>query len=67
MPNKCDVCGKQRQEAFIDVLKNDRSTEFDLPTGTFTENIKFCNDNSNCFFGAEKVRLTGPKKVEEGP
>jgi hypothetical protein len=64
---KCDVCGKERQEAFIDILKKDRSSEFDLPEGSFTENIKFCNDNPDCFFGAEKVRLIKPKKVEEGP
>ena len=61
---KYDVCGKERQEAFIDVLKKDRSVEWDLPEGTFTENIKFCNDKPECFFGAEKVRLVS-KKVKE--
>lgn len=64
---KCDVCGKERQEAFIDVLKKDRSSEWGLTPGSLTENIKFCNDNPACFFGAEKVRLIKSKKVEEGP
>jgi len=61
---KCDVCGKERQEAFIDVLKKDRSSEWGLSEGSLTENIKFCNDKSSCFFGVEKVRLI-PKKVKE--
>jgi len=62
---KCNVCGKERQEVFIDILKKDRSAEWGLSEGTYIENIKFCNDKPECFFGAEKVRLT--KKVEEGP
>ena len=61
---KCDVCGKERQEAFIDVLKKDRSSEWGLPEGSLTENIKFCNDKPSCFFGAEKVRLIS-KKVKK--
>jgi len=61
---KCNVCGRERQESFIDVLKKDRSAEWGLPEGSFTENIKFCNDNPACFFGAEKVRLV-KKKVKE--
>lgn len=60
---KCDVCGKERQEAFIDVLKKDRSSEWGLSEGSLTESIKFCNDNPSCFFGAEKVRLI-PNKVK---
>lgn len=62
---KCDVCGKERQKVFIDVLKKDQSVEWGLSEGTYIENIKFCNDKPECFFGAEKVQLT--KKVKERP
>jgi len=44
----CDICKKEREDEFISVFKHDRSEEHDLPEGTFTENVKYCNDDLDC-------------------
>lgn len=58
----CMICGKERPVSCIDTLEKDQTKYLEVSEKT----IHFCNDNSSCFFGAEKKRLAS-KKVEEGP
>lgn len=48
----CDICGKERPDAKISVHKVDIGPE-GLPPGTVTRNIKYCNDNPNCYEAAK--------------
>jgi hypothetical protein len=48
----CHVCGEERPDARISVFKRDVSAFHNLPPGTFMENIRYCNDRSECREGA---------------
>ncbi len=49
---QCDICHRERPDAQISVYKIDE-TPADLPAGTVTRNVKYCNDNPACRTGAE--------------
>jgi len=54
---KCHICGCQRPDAEISVLKQDFSKEYGLPVGTWTYNVRYCNDKPECLEGAKNFRL----------
>lgn len=56
---RCNVCGKERPNKYISIHKVDRSSDYDFPTGTVIWNIKYCNDNLECFEGAKKKGENG--------
>lgn len=60
---KCHVCGRERLDAFIEVLQRDRSTEFNLQPGVLMENVRYCKDEPSCIAAAESTYLI-PKKEE---
>ena len=56
---KCHICGRERPDSCISVRTIDTSANFDLPPGTMTQNIRYCNDDPNCIDGsADKVLVT---------
>lgn len=55
----CHVCGRERPDALISVYKVDTSVSNGLPPGTMTQNIRYCNDTSECVIGARSVRHSG--------
>jgi len=50
---KCHICGQERPDAQISVLKRDTSAYMDMPPGTIVQNIRYCNDNPKCIEGAK--------------
>lgn len=62
----CDVCGNERPDAAISVRKNDVSLQHDCPLGTVIENLKYCNDNSDCARAVQTMSLAAdraPRKL----
>jgi hypothetical protein len=53
----CHVCGKERWDRSISVWKTDLSAEHGLPPGTFTQNVRYCNDDPKCVESAKLVRF----------
>ncbi len=45
---KCHICGKVRPDSCISVFNKDTSAEHGLPVGTMKQNVRYCNDNSEC-------------------
>ena len=58
----CHVCGDERPDALISVHKTDRSEEFGFPSGTWVENVRYCNDRPACIEGAKNVRFAPSEK-----
>lgn len=52
----CHVCGKERPDALISVHKRDISERFNLPSGTVSENVRYCNDSDECREKAREYR-----------
>ena len=44
----CEVCGKLREDEFIEVVTYDFLKNHNLPEGTVKRNVKYCNDNEYC-------------------
>jgi len=44
----CHVCKEVRPNAAISVFKKDTSAELNLPPGHVVQNVRYCNDNSDC-------------------
>lgn len=59
---KCHVCGRIRPDNYISVLQKDISKKCGLPFGTVQENIRYCNDNSDCINGAKDVTFFKKKE-----
>lgn len=53
----CDVCGELRPDKYISVYTKDISETFQLPPGTVTRNVKYCNDKLECVEGAKRVKM----------
>lgn len=54
---KCHICGDTRPDEKISVHKHDRSAEHGMPAGTWTENVRYCNDRPACESGAREHRF----------
>lgn len=52
---KCDVCGQERDFNRLGVRNIDRSSQMGLEADSFTEQIKFCNDNPDCIEKSKKI------------
>ena len=50
---KCHICGETRADRNISVRSTDKSEELGLPSGTFQENVRYCNDNDECIEGSK--------------
>lgn len=48
----CHVCGVERPDAFIGVLTRERISDLGV---RFRENVRHCNDRSECAEGAKEV------------
>lgn len=53
----CHVCGEERPDAAISVLRRDDSAAFGRPPGSVPHNIRYCNDRPACIAGAPTARL----------
>ena len=53
----CHVCGEERPDKKISIRTRDISAEYNLPPGTVTENIRYCNDRRSCAEPAQTMRL----------
>ena len=51
----CHVCGEDRPNEKVSVLKTDHSKEWNLPPGTVMQNVRYCNDNPACIEGAKDI------------
>lgn len=51
----CMVCGDVRPDEKISVFKKDISKNHNLPEGTMTLNVRYCNDKTECREGAKRV------------
>jgi hypothetical protein len=49
---RCDICATMRPDEKISVISVD-ITPNQLPSGTVTRNVKYCNDNPACKQGAQ--------------
>ena len=58
----CQICKAKRPDAFIDVYKTDISEESGLPKGTMQQNVKYCNDNSDCIEKAKTYKYVKGNK-----
>lgn len=56
----CHACGKERPDSAISVVTRDTSKEHGLPTGTFKDNVRYCNDNPECAKAAREKRWSSP-------
>ena len=54
---KCHICGKTRRHVEISVMSKDASLRYNLPEGTVTQNIRYCNDNKECIEGVKKFEF----------
>ena len=65
----CHVCGENRPDRFVSVHKRDISEKYNLPAGTFMENIRYCNDDESCIEGAKThshfTKESAQEKVKE--
>lgn len=52
----CHVCGDERPDPFISVLSTKRTT---LNNVELQENVRYCNDRSECIEGAKHVSWIG--------
>lgn len=60
MQFKCDICGRKGGFDEIATKSFDRSAQYNMPKGTFTENVNYCADNDECKEKAETfTRLKG--------
>lgn len=59
---KCHVCKRERPDERISVFKSDISKEHNLPIGTMTQNVRYCNDRPSCIEGARGFRFTKQKE-----
>lgn len=44
----CHVCGTERLDEFISTFKTDISEDFNLPSGTMFQSVRYCNDRPEC-------------------
>ena len=44
----CQICGQNRPDSAISVMKQDISTAYNLPSGTLEYRVRYCNDNPKC-------------------
>ncbi len=60
----CHICGEERPDARISVVKTDTSDQYGLPLGTVEQNVRYCNDNPDCRQKAQHKQLIGGKAGE---
>ncbi len=48
----CHVCGELRPDSTISVVTTDVSTQYELPSGTMKQNVRYCNDRQTCINAA---------------
>lgn len=58
----CHICGADREDEKISVCTTDTSEDVGLPSGTLTQNVRYCNDNENCRDMAPYYRFYTPGK-----
>ena len=63
---KCHVCGDTRADSEIDVHTTDLSKEFNLPDGSFKQNVRYCNDRLLCINGAKTVAFVKQPRIKGG-
>lgn len=63
----CEICKESRPDDAIDVLKADLGRKHKLPPGTAFHNIKYCNDTTDCFAGAVRIRQLEQMEIEIDP
>lgn len=63
---RCHVCEEVRPNHAISVLTKDVGHKYNLPEGTMTMNIRYCNDKPTCIEGAKKVDWIGRKENNHG-
>ena len=59
----CHICGDIREDSHISVHTRDVSEEMNLPTGTVTENVRYCKDKIECVAQSKTKRLI---KIDNG-
>lgn len=55
----CHVCKDERPDQAISVHKRDISARYNLPQGTMTENVRYCNDRAACRENVFSTSLIG--------
>ena len=45
---QCAICDKMREDEFISVRRFDVSGQWAMNPGAAIENVKYCNDDSDC-------------------
>jgi hypothetical protein len=63
----CHVCGENRPDRLISVRVHDNSEKLGLPSGTFQENIRYCNDKESCIGGSKTHSHFKKKKAPKDP
>jgi len=58
----CHICGEVREDRKISVRSTDKSEEYELPAGTFSENVRYCNDNDECIEASKTYSHFGNKE-----
>ena len=55
----CHICGEERPDACISVRVRDMSEEYQLPPGTMKQNVRYCNDRTDCVQKSVNYKLIG--------
>jgi hypothetical protein len=62
---RCHVCGRERPDDRIQVLRTDLSAEFGFQPGTLEQNVRYCEDDPICIIKGHTIRLVPhPKPLE---
>lgn len=57
---KCHICGDERPDEQIGVRSTDISSDYDMPEGTLTQNVRHCRDRPECILAARKYKFAEP-------
>jgi len=60
----CHVCGERRPDDKISVFSRDDSGKYNLPKGTVTTNVRYCNDRSDCREGTKTFDFSSDKEAK---
>jgi len=63
----CHICGRERPDQAISVMVFDTSENYGLPPGTMKQNVRYCNDNPECWTGAQTKRFVRPTTTGDQP
>lgn len=44
----CHICGVERPDAKISVHTTDKSADLGMPPGSVRQNVRYCNDDTEC-------------------